>query len=206
MDESELESRVRKLENTKALVLGGGVVGGLLILAFLGITSYVRIPALVTEEVTRQIGPVVLEEIQRARDTAEESARRATEFAALAEIALANIEGGLLRIESGTVRADESRLPDLRRTDYCENTPENSRGLVMQRVQFDRPFAETPTVVVALAYLDHIIDAGHLNNLRIRAAVREVDPNGFDFDLNTWCNTDIYAVEMTWVAYGRSAP
>ena len=128
------------------------------------------------------------------------------EVANQAEIALANIEGGLLRIESGRVRADESRLPDLRRTDYCENTPENSRGFVMERVEFDRPFAEEPTVVVALAYLDHVIDDGHLNNLRIRAAVREVDPNGFYFDLNTWCNTDIYSAEMTWVAYGRSAP
>ena len=77
MNGSELESRVRKLENTKAWVLGGAAVGGALIGLFLGHTRLVQIPALVTEEVTEQIGPNVLDAIQSARDTAEESAQRA---------------------------------------------------------------------------------------------------------------------------------
>ena len=104
-----------------------------------------------------------------------------------------------LRIESGVIDLHHSDSPDLRRTDQCPS----ERGHIDKRIEFSTPFKKPPEVVLSLNLLDHVIDGGLANNLRIRADVVAIDTHGFDYNLNTWCNTDIWAVRASWIAYGQ---
>ena len=77
------------------------------------------------------------------------------------------------------------------------------RGYVGQRIEFSTSFKKPPRVILSLNLLDHVIDGGIINNLRIRADVVGIDTDGFVYNLNTWCNTDIFAARASWIAYGN---
>lgn len=105
----------------------------------------------------------------------------------------------LVRIESGKIAIHHDSNPTLRHTGACPSV----RGDVGRYVKFETPFIEKPKVVMSLTFLDHVIDQGLINNLRITAEVVETFPDGFSYNVNTWCNTDIWAARVSWIAYGR---
>jgi hypothetical protein len=65
-------------------------------------------------------------------------------------------------------------------------------------VSFDRPFWTPPVVQVALVGLDVSKD----DNLRIRVGARDITVAGFTLFAETWLNTKIWAVEVSWLAVG----
>lgn len=150
--------------------------------------------------VTLAIVPMVLatvalaEEVKPAADLTE-PAKRYLEMLVNEKLK----EMSLVRIESGNITIDHHSNPTLRHTGACPSI----RGDVGRYIKFETPFAEKPKVVLSLNLLDHVIDRGLINNLRITAEVVEVFSDGFSYNVNTWCNTDIWAARVSWIAYGR---
>ena len=209
---TSMEVRLRKLEQTKATIIGGTIVGAVLITGYFGFTSFHQLPQTVNDLVPQVIEKYVDEELPRFAEDLEayrESAMIASEEAATsAEKANKIIEGlqnrsALLRIESGDIDLHHGNVPELRRTDTCPEGRPGLRGAVGERMVFSTPFSEPPRVVLSLNLIDHVIDSGLINNLRIDAAVTEVDTRGFNYNLHTWCNTDIWSVRISWIAYGH---
>lgn len=65
-------------------------------------------------------------------------------------------------------------------------------------VAFNRPFAAAPIVHVGLVG----IDAGKDANLRIRVRPVDITPAGFMLRAETWWDTRIWSVEVSWLAIG----
>ena len=107
-----------------------------------------------------------------------------------------------LIIETGTVRINKTKFPDLGKTDECPQGPEGRRGALNFRQDFKKDFELAPEMMVALNYLSE----GHReqNNIRIetKVEVKHIDKEGFNFDLFTWCDTHLWGAGMSWVAYG----
>ena len=103
---------------------------------------------------------------------------------------------GLFAIESGMVMLAHKKLPSLLTGRPSETyTP---RGLIGERITFERPFLEPPRVVVALAG----VDAGKDENLRIWIDLGEIQKDGFQYNFRTWSDTKIYHARMHWIAFG----
>ena len=176
-----MDDRLRKLEQTKAFIGGGAIVGAVLILGFLGFTSFHQIPqavrssvsTAVEEYVEKQI-PQFAEKLNEHRQNAENASKAATISAEKTHQILAQLQdrGELLRVESGDIDLDHSNDPDLRRTNECPSV----RGHVGRRIEFSTPFNKPPKVVLSLNLLDHVMG----QNLRIRADVAGIDIHGFN--------------------------
>ena len=216
---ASINERIRKLELTKAYVLGGTSVGVLLILGYFGFSSFYQIPHTVrsllpqaVNEYVEKKHPNYEKDLRKYRKSAHDASIKAGQSAKLAadKSAAVNVlldelksHPALLRIASGEARITASSHPDIRRTNYCTAGPENNRGSMNQRIEFETRFRQVPKVMVSLAALDHVIDSGVINNLRISVAVVSVDREGFNYNMNTWCNTDLYSARMSWIAYGN---
>lgn len=203
-----LDNRLRKLEQTIAFVGGGTIVGSILILGFLGFTSFHQIPQAIrnaVDEYVEKQDPQFAKKLKEHRQSAKDAAEAATVSAEKTHQILDQLQerGTLLRIESGNIDLHKDKHPDLRRTDQCPSV----RGEIGKRIEFSNPFKKPPRVVLSLNLLDHVIDKNPQakvdQNLRIRADIVEPpDTHGFQYNLNTWCHTDIWAVRASWIAYG----
>ena len=215
---ASIDERVRKLEQARAYVLGGATVGALLIAGYFGFASFIQIPntvrGVLPEEIKKYVEqnlPGFEENLSQFRADAKsawieakQSAGKAADDAASVNSLLNQLRSDpkFYRIASGEQEISHTTHPDIRRTNYCVEGPENERGAIDQRVDFKNPFRQIPTVLVSLSAIDHVI-TGKINNLRIRAVVTNVDLNGFNYNLNTWCYTDLYWARMSWMAYGN---
>lgn len=65
-------------------------------------------------------------------------------------------------------------------------------------VVFERPFASSPLVHVALVGLD--VENTDATRLRLRAL--DITPNGFTIHLETWLNTRVWGADVSWLAIG----
>jgi len=65
-------------------------------------------------------------------------------------------------------------------------------------VTFEQPFGIGPLVQVGLVGLDVSKD----DNLRVRVRALDVTPDGFTVHVETWFNTRIWLVEVSWLAIG----
>ena len=222
---ASIDERVRKLEQWRDYVLGGATVGALLITGYFGFASFFQIPytvrSLLPEEIKKYVEqnlPGLEEDLSKFRANANSASTEAKQSAAKAADNAASVRDLLsqlradpkfLRITSGEQEISHTTHPDIRRTNYCREGPDNERGAIDQRVNFENPFQQIPTVLVSLNAIDHVITGRHnnitgkINNLRIRAVVTSVDPNGFNYNLNTWCFTDLNWARMSWIAYGN---
>lgn len=66
-------------------------------------------------------------------------------------------------------------------------------------VQFDSPFSYLPLVHVGIAGFD--IDNKDSSRLSVRA--EEITTNGFTLIIQTWMHTQVYKVEVSWLALGN---
>lgn len=199
-----LDNRLRKLEQLKAYVGGGIIVAVVLIMGFFGFTNFYQIPQEVKRSVSTAISEYLAKEmpqvsqklknyIDESKNASEETARNAEKTRQI--LSYLQEHNKFLRVESGNIYLNHKDNPDLRRTDQCPS----ERGSIGERIEFSIPFKETPRVVLSLNLLDHVMG----QNLRITADVAEIDTHGFSYNLNTWCNTDIWAVRAAWIAYGH---
>jgi hypothetical protein len=65
-------------------------------------------------------------------------------------------------------------------------------------VAFERSFATPPVVQVAIAALDTSNEA----NLRVRVRAVSVTSRGFVIEVETWFNSKVWAVDVSWLAIG----
>jgi len=65
-----------------------------------------------------------------------------------------------------------------------------------KRITFEKPFQQTPEVVVSLAGFDIAQD----KNARLRVHAQNVDAAGFDLVIETWFDSKIWRVKATWIA------
>ena len=67
-----------------------------------------------------------------------------------------------------------------------------------QAVVFERQFSAPPLVHVGLVG----IDASKEDNLRLSLRAESITEHGFTLSVETWLNTKIWSVEVSWLAVG----
>jgi len=65
-------------------------------------------------------------------------------------------------------------------------------------VAFEKPFTTSPLVQIGLVGLD----VGKEDNVRLRVRALDVRPDGFTVHAETWFNTKVWSVEVSWLAIG----
>ncbi|XP_052720182.1 uncharacterized protein LOC128191875 [Crassostrea angulata] len=68
-----------------------------------------------------------------------------------------------------------------------------------RRVTFQTPFEAKPTVTYGLYYLDSV----STTNLRVSAEVTNVFKTGFQVQLSTWADSQLYGAKIRWMACGK---
>jgi hypothetical protein len=76
--------------------------------------------------------------------------------------------------------------------------PATSVRAFHQPVRFENAFSAPPLVHVAIVGLDVSKD----DNLRVRLRALDVTSEGFTLQAETWFNTRIWLVEVSWLAVG----
>jgi hypothetical protein len=66
-------------------------------------------------------------------------------------------------------------------------------------IGFEKAFSQTPVLQVGIAGFD--IENGDASRLRVR--VRRISAEGFTVELQTWFNTRIWSVDLSWFAIGH---
>ena len=79
-----------------------------------------------------------------------------------------------------------------------EKSARQSRRFV-SKVVFESPFCYIPVVHVGIAGFD--ID--HRDSARVSVSAAAISANGFNIVLQTWQNSCIYKVEVSWLALGQ---
>ncbi|MGA3122335.1 MAG: H-type lectin domain-containing protein [Polyangiaceae bacterium] len=65
-------------------------------------------------------------------------------------------------------------------------------------VSFSRPFSAPPVVHIGMVGLD----VSREDNARIRVRALDITGSGFTLHAETWLNTKIWAVDVSWLAIG----
>ncbi len=68
-------------------------------------------------------------------------------------------------------------------------------------VTFEQPFAAPPLVHVAITGLD----VGNQDAARLRLRAVDIGPSGFTIHVETWLNTRVWAVDVSWLAIGTAS-
>ena len=67
-------------------------------------------------------------------------------------------------------------------------------------VAFERAFAAPPVVQVGICGLD----VGNHDSARLRVRAVDINPKGFTLRAETWLNTKVWSVDVTWLALGTA--
>jgi hypothetical protein len=78
-----------------------------------------------------------------------------------------------------------------------EPVPDERRSF-RQTILFERPFSAPPVVQVGVVG----IDASKDDNLRFSLRAEQIGADGFTLSVETWLNTKIWSVEISWLAIG----
>jgi hypothetical protein len=68
-------------------------------------------------------------------------------------------------------------------------------------VTFEQPFAAAPLVNVAISGLD----VGNQDAARLRLRAVDIHPGGFSIRAETWLNTRVWSVDVSWLAIGAAS-
>jgi hypothetical protein len=72
-----------------------------------------------------------------------------------------------------------------------------ARSFTSPDIAFPTAFSTTPTVIVAL----YGVDAANSANLRLTVATADVETGEFNVVFNTWADSVIYTVWVSWIAF-----
>jgi len=75
----------------------------------------------------------------------------------------------------------------------------DGRRVYEQNIYFEKPFSCPPVVKVSLAGFD----ISNAANARLRVRALEVQSEGFVLEVETWLNTIIWSVDVSWIAIGN---
>jgi hypothetical protein len=76
--------------------------------------------------------------------------------------------------------------------------PPDAARIQRHQVTFEQPFTSTPLVHVGITGLD----VSKEDNVRLRVRARDINESGFVIEAETWLNTRIWAIDVTWLAIG----
>jgi hypothetical protein len=74
----------------------------------------------------------------------------------------------------------------------------DSDRIFRYRVSFDQGFSAPPVVHVGIVGLDASKD----DNLRVRVRAIDITAAGFVVEAETWLNTRLWSIEVSWLAIG----
>jgi len=83
-------------------------------------------------------------------------------------------------------------------------TLDQTQGITADRhfrtkVKFDRPFRVPPVVHIGIVGFD----ISEQDAARLEASVEKITTGGFELVLSTWLNTQLWRVNVSWLAIGR---
>ncbi len=96
-------------------------------------------------------------------------------------------------IQTGTVWYGYATTPG-----WNLNTGTGDRSFTIPDISFNPPFSAPPHIVLAVGG----IDSERATNLRITLEPYDVETAEFNIKVNTWGDTLLYQVWITWIAYG----
>jgi hypothetical protein len=82
-------------------------------------------------------------------------------------------------------------------TGWNLNSGTGQRSFRSPDINFQPPFPGTPQILLALSG----IDSEHTANLRITVHPDDIEPEEFNIVVNTWDDTLIHSVNVTWLAF-----
>jgi len=65
-------------------------------------------------------------------------------------------------------------------------------------VRFERAFTAAPVVHLGVVG----VDASRDHNLRLRTSAQDITPTGFTIVVQTWLQSQIWSVDVSWLAIG----
>ena len=77
------------------------------------------------------------------------------------------------------------------------NTGNGDRTFLSPDIGFLPPFGSPPRVLVALSG----VDADHNANVRVIVEAVEIENDEFNIRVNTWADTSLHSVQVTFLAY-----
>ena len=78
------------------------------------------------------------------------------------------------------------------------DVPDSEPRTCRLEVKFEKPFAAPPLVHVGIVGLD----VSNRDNLRVRVQAVGISAKGFTIEAQTWFNTEIWMVAVSWLAMG----
>ena len=180
-------------------------MAGIMLLAYFGATSFYQIPNEVAKVIPNAIENHVEEhrtgfhgQLQEYLDQAENSALRGRQYAMELEELVDKFRDVGVLAQTGMVEIYKKEVPELWNVEsgHCPEGDKGKRGKLNRRVNFSKAFESPPEVLMALSNLDF----SRKRNLRIAIFVRNIDKEGFDYDLHTWCDTQVRRARAFWIA------
>lgn len=99
-----------------------------------------------------------------------------------------------MHIETGTLVLSKNSQPYLSSPDGCEA----NRGLVKEKVLFNRPFVTVPEILTSFYLLDFANGTDH----RLKLEISNITNTSFNISYTTWCDTRISQSKAKWLAIG----
>ncbi len=78
------------------------------------------------------------------------------------------------------------------------DVPDSEPRVCRLEVQFEQAFTLPPLVHVGITGLD----VSNRDNLRVKVRAAAISATGFTVEAQTWFNTEIWMVEVSWLALG----
>ena len=115
------------------------------------------------------------------------------------------LQGDVLKVQTGSITLDP-RDPGyslLTEVNVGECPKEQGRrGDLNRRVSFPEPFLSPPKVLIAFSIIETDLEVGN-RGTRLVVQATHVDREGFNYDLYTWCNGQVWWVRASWMAVGK---
>ena len=108
-----------------------------------------------------------------------------------------NVESIPMKMSSAIVELGQF-TPGWTLVDSDETSAQQPRRFV-SKVAFEAPFCFIPVVHVGIAGFD----VDHRASARLSVYAAAISANGFDIVVQTWQNSCIYKVEISWLALGQ---
>jgi hypothetical protein len=78
------------------------------------------------------------------------------------------------------------------------DVPDTEPRICRLEVKFEQPFTLPPLIHVGIVGLD----VSNRDNLRVKVRASAISAKGFTIEAQTWFNTEIWMVEVSWLALG----
>jgi len=73
----------------------------------------------------------------------------------------------------------------------------NGQRSFVGHINFNKPYKNIPQVMTSLSGLD----AGDMHNIRITISASNITTTGFDINIQTWADTSLYLVHISWISF-----